>query len=197
MYLKDQLPVFEALANEKRLEIFEYINEHLFVPKTELIIKFDLNRAALNHHLKYLLSARIISEQELLIDGHKHTFLVPNVMISLETFIVNRTDIKRLKEIFDSLINQNMTFNKWQLIRASLLEDSLISSTLMQALEIYFFKDFQNVDDNTICWVCLEKKALLLCQKCLRPTCSNCNHEIYQENKLLNYCRSCIESIFG
>lgn len=201
--LQDYLQVFEALANDKRLDILDMVNRCSFVSKTEIATKLNLNRANLNHHLLYLLSAKLIVEQDLLIDGRKKSFLLPNVIITLENFIEERKDVKQLRFIFDSFSNQNLSFNNWQLIRSTLIKDHQISSQLIHALDNNFFKNFQTNQVTSICWVCHRRQASVLCNNCLRPICSNCNHEIKEEDQdnencsILNYCRTCIESNFS
>lgn len=195
--LQSFVAVFEALANLKRIEIFEYLLKNLFVSKTELATDLNLNRAALNHHLKYLVSSGLIIEQEMMIDGRKHIFVLPIQNISIKNLLEVRKDIQCLQNILISFQDQNLTLNNWQIIRSSLQENPLISEELNTVLEVRFFQNFQDHGELTICWICGERKASLLCQRCQRPTCETCNHTVEQQNKSINYCRNCIESLFG
>ena len=62
MTLKKYKQIFEALDNERRLELFEYILKKIFISKSELAKKFDLSRASLNHHLNIMLKAGLLFE---------------------------------------------------------------------------------------------------------------------------------------
>ena len=94
MSLSHYVPVFEALGNDTRLRVFEFIYRSGEVgarPK-DLIDKFGFDSGTLDFHLKKLLAVELISYKE----GCRRGTYCVNESISIE-----------LVQLFDSAIASN------------------------------------------------------------------------------------------
>ena len=98
MSLSHYVPVFEALGNDTRLRVFEFIYRSGEVgarPK-DLIDKFGFDSGTLDFHLKKLLAVELISYKE----GCRRGTYCVNESISIEL-------VQLLVQLFDSAIASN------------------------------------------------------------------------------------------
>ena len=193
--------IFEALSNEKRLEIFSFIQENLFIAKSDLLIQFNLNRATLNHHLKYLIEANLVREQEMMIEGHKQYFIFSTVEIDPNpSFFQTRNDLDSILSVIDHWSEKNLTLGDWQDLREN-LHTRIQTSPLLYALENRLFDSIQKLGSfskkDIRCTICKSSNVEAFCYKCHNPICAECAHKINHEQIKEIFCRNCVEQLFS
>lgn len=190
--LKSHLTIFETLANEKRLEIYEFILQQYFVSKSELAIEMALNRASLNHHLKSLITAQLVKEIELIIEGRKQNFIFILKAISLTELINDIPDSGIVSSTMDKLENKRIVFESWPEIRQSLEK---INVDFLEAIESRLFKHVSKI--GSTCGICNDKTSISTCKSCFTALCKNCQHVIKREEGEVILCQNCIKLYFG
>ena len=173
MSLKSYLNFFEALANEKRLEIYEFVLTNYFVSKSELAIEMDLNRASLNHHLDYLKNAQLVKEIELIIEGKRQYFLFILKVLNTTEMSKDALDGIKALNILEKLQYHVFTYESWQDIRQRFSD---MDPEFVQAIETRLFKHISKI--GTTCTVCNKKTSISACKSCLASMCKNCQHLI-------------------
>ena len=109
MTLKNYKQIFEALDNERRLELFEYVQEKQFISKSDLAKKFDLSRASLNHHLKIMLKAGLLFENGLFLDSRKQFFISPAISLHPDQLVEQKKEHHHLSQQLDDWAKRNLT----------------------------------------------------------------------------------------
>jgi predicted transcriptional regulator len=94
MSLSSFIPIFEALGNETRLRVFEfiYLSGNVGARPKELIDKFGFDSGTLDFHLKKLIAVELISYKAGCRRG---------------TYCVNEVISNELVQLFDSAIASN------------------------------------------------------------------------------------------
>ncbi|NHJ02705.1 MAG: transcriptional regulator [Candidatus Heimdallarchaeota archaeon] len=198
MELNDYSVIFEALNNEKRRELFQFISKLQFVSKNDLSIKFDLKRASLNHHLEGMINAGLIQEVSLLLDGRTHTFIIPMVNIFPERLIEAQDGKKELVEQLRIWSDRNLNLENWNTLRKSL--DTLNSKDLINSIESLLSSliGTRSSIDKNYCFFCRSKKAQTVCFACRNLMCNVHRFKIDREELgSINLCPNCVQKFFG
>ena len=199
MNLRDFQPIFNALENEKRIELYEFILQNYFVSKNDLAEKFSLNRANLNHHLDILTKAGLIFGFELLLDSRRQVFLIPLVKIDTEKLIVEDQTFVILKQQLGFWVKRNITVDSWKLLRSE-LDTMKINSEIVCSIEGRLFPSLGKRISKIIeyCYICRSINVQTLCYNCNNQLCPNHSRKIsLKNNKEVNFCLNCIEKFFG
>lgn len=199
MDLKKFQPIFNALENEKRIELYEFILQNWFASKNELAERFSLNRANLNHHLEILIKAGIVLDIELMLDARKQTYLIPLVIIQPERLVKEEKKFLILRDQMQSWIKRNITLNTWKILRDE-LNDLDISSEIVDSIEGRLFPNLGKRVSKTdeYCYICHLSVVLCSCYNCNNLICSNHARKIQLNNtKEVMYCLNCVEKFFG
>ena len=199
MNLKDYQPIFNALENEKRIELYEFILQNVFVSKNDLAEKFSLNRANLNHHLEILIKAGVIFELELYLDSRKQVFLIPLIRIQTENLLLEDQTFKQLKVQINSWSKRNITVDNWKILRND-LEGMNLKSDIVDSIEGRLFPNLgKRVSKiNESCYICRSNHASSFCFNCKNIICAFHTRKIkIKEGKEDDFCLNCIEKYFG
>lgn len=199
MVLPDYSPLFEALSSERRRELFEFISELNFVSKNDLVIKFNMKRASLNHHLESMIKAGLIHELPLLLDGRKHSFLIPAVRIFPKRLVEDKKETQDLVKQLRIWTDRNITLNNWNILRES-LSNLNIPEDLVTAVELRLFPTIgtrASIDAN-YCFVCHTNKAHQVCYTCENLVCKVHTYKIDREELgTISLCPNCVSKFFG
>ena len=196
--LLDFQPFFNALENQKRIELYEFILQNFFVSKNELANQFSLNRANLNHHLAILANAGLIHELELMLDARRQVFLIPLVRIQTENLILEDQTFQLLKNQMELWVKRNITVDSWKLVRNEL--DNLNINEIVNIIENRLFPSLGKRISKNIeyCYICRSNNVKTLCFNWINFLCSNHSRKItLKNNKEVNFCLNCVEKFFG
>ena len=196
--LLDFQPFFNALENQKRIELYEFILQNFFVSKNDLANQFSLNRANLNHHLAILANAGLIHELELMLDARRQVFLIPLVRIQTENLILEDQTFQLLKNQMELWVKRNITVDSWKLVRNEL--DNLNINEIVNIIENRLFPSLGKRISKNIeyCYICRSNNVQTLCFNCNNFLCSNHSRKItLKNNKEVNFCLNCVEKFFG
>ncbi len=199
MTLNDYSSLFEALNSERRRELFQFISTQNFVSKNDLAIKFDMKRASLNHHLSSMINAGLIHEVSLLLDGRKHTFIIPTTKIFPERLVEDQVDKQNLVDQLRIWADRNVTLDNWNILRKSL--DKLdISEKFLNSIELRLFPliGTRSSIESNYCFICRTNRAQEVCFACKNLMCNVHSFKIdRQELGSINLCPNCVNKFFG
>ena len=199
MTLKKYKQVFEALDNERRLELYEYILQKIFISKSELAKKFDLNRASLNHHLNIMLKAGLVHERGLILDRRKQFFIIPAVTLHPEQLVEQREEYQDLVGQLDEWTRRNLTIDTWRILREGLDRED-IPQQVIEAVELRLFPTLGKRAPATheYCYICRTQGARVSCYTCKNLICKTHEHQIKREGEeTIILCPNCVEKFFG
>ena len=199
MTLKDFQPLFNALENEKRIDIFQYITAHIFVSKSDIAKEFNLKRASLNHHLDKLLEVSLIYEVVLILEGRRQTFLLPSVILHPSRLLEVNQEYKDLKVKIDAWSKRNITLHSWSNVRSD-LDQMKIEPHLIEAVQARLFPSLGNRSSSLLefCYICRNDSVKDECAICKNLICATHTHEIERndQDKII-LCPNCVERYFG
>jgi DNA-binding transcriptional ArsR family regulator len=197
MALKNYKQIFEALDNERRLEIFEYIQQKLFISKSELAKKFELSRASLNHHLKIMLKAGLLHESGLILDGRKQFFITPAIALHPDQLVEQKKEYQDLAEQLEDWTKKNLTFDSWTILKKELNRQN-IPQAIVDVIETRLFPSLVKKTTGELCYICRTEEARNSCQICKNFICKTHEHEIKREGEETTIlCPNCVEKFFG
>ena len=198
MTLKNYKQIFEALDNERRLELFEYILQKTFISKSELANKFDLSRASLNHHLKIMLKAELLYETGLILDGRKQFFITPAVQIHPDRLVEQKQEHRNLAKQLEGWTQRNLTLDTWKILKEELSRED-VPQTIMDTIEARLFPSLvRRTATSELCYICRTEEARISCQICKNLICQTHKHEIKREDEETTIlCPNCVEKFFG
>lgn len=199
MNLKDFQPIFNALENKKRIELYEFVLQNYFVSKNELAEKFLLNRANLNHHLEILIKAGVIYELELMLEARRQVFLIPLVRIQTEKLVIQDQKFNILKSQMQSWVKRNITADSWKILRNE-LNTININEEITNSIETRLFPNLGKrvSKENDYCYICFSPAIYCHCASCNNLICQNHMRKIIlKTNKEINFCLNCVEKFFG
>lgn len=199
MALNDYSSLFDALNSERRRELFQFISTLNFVSKNDLAIKFDMKRASLNHHLSSMITAGLIQEVSLLLDGRKHTFIIPTARIFPERFVEPQKDTQKLVDQLRIWSDRNVTLNNWNILRKS-MDNLNIPEEFVNSIEYRLFPliGTRSSIDTNYCFVCRNNKAHEVCFACKNLMCNIHSYKIEREELgNINLCPNCLNKFFG
>jgi DNA-binding transcriptional ArsR family regulator len=198
MTLKNYKQIFEALDNERRLELFEYILQKIFISKSELAKKFDLSRASLNHHLRIMLKAGLVFESGLILDGRKQFFLTPAIFLHPDKFVEQREEYHNLADQLEEWTKRNLAIDSWTILKQELNRQN-IPQPIIDAIETRLFPSLVKiVATGEFCYICRTEKASTSCEICKNFICKTHEHKIKREGEeTTTLCPNCVEKFFG
>lgn len=199
MTLKKYKHIFEALDNERRLELYEYILQKIFISKSELAKKFDLSRASLNHHLNIMVNAGIIFERGLILDGRKQFFITPAVILHPDQLVEQKEDYRSLSMQLDEWTRRNLTRDTWQILKEELNRQK-IPLQIVDVVETRLFPSLvKRVPAiSEYCYICRTEGARVSCYTCKNLICKTHEHQIKREDEeAIILCPNCVEKFFG
>lgn len=199
MPLEEYANIFEALDNQRRREIYEYVLTNYFVPKNELSLKFDLKRASLNHHLEIMKNAGLIFELPLSINGIKQTFITHSALIHTDKLLEPVQNQKKLAKFLQGWRKRNLTLETWQTFRDSLHNLNILEN-IFQAIEERISPSLGSVGsaEKEICFICHTNIAKMPCFTCKNLICTIHAHEIDRaELGTVTLCPNCVKKFFG
>ncbi|UCG04138.1 MAG: helix-turn-helix transcriptional regulator [Candidatus Heimdallarchaeota archaeon] len=199
MTLKKYKQIFEALDNERRLELFEYLLQKIFISKSELAKKFDLSRASLNHHLNIMLKAGLIFENGLILDGRKQFFITPAISLHPDQFVEQKEEYQHLSEQLEEWTKRNLTIDTWRILKEELKRLD-VPQTIVDAVEERLFPSLVKRAPTTreLCYFCRTEEAQTSCHTCKNFICKTHIHEIKREGEeMITLCPNCVEKFFG
>ncbi|MFX1535580.1 MAG: winged helix-turn-helix domain-containing protein [Promethearchaeota archaeon] len=190
--------LFEALDNERRIQLYEYILQKGFVSKSELAKNFDLKRASLNHHLSIMFKAGLVFEKNLILDGRAQSFIIPAVKLHPDRFIEHREDFQHLSDLLERWVQKNLTIRTSRELREAVHHLNL-SSDILASVEARLFSILERKPANTgYCYICRVDGAEQFCYVCKNRLCEVHSHYIKREDqKALVLCPNCVEKFFG
>ena len=197
MTLKNYKQIFEALDNERRLELFEYILQKIFISKSELAKKFELSRASLNHHLNIMLKAGLIFENGLILDGRKQFFITPAISLHPDQLVEQKKEYHHLSQQLDDWAKRNLTIDTWRILKEDLCRE--VPLTIIDVIEERLFPSLvRQTTKSEYCYICRTEEAKNSCQTCKNLICKIHEHQIKREGgDTAILCPNCIEKFFG
>ncbi|MFW9993482.1 MAG: ArsR family transcriptional regulator [Candidatus Odinarchaeota archaeon] len=190
---KPQEMVLKAYANEKRVEILNYIKKEHLVIKSDIIKQFDLKRAALDHHLNVLAGAGLIEIKDMKINNKQYSFVYPVAEIKVEVLpLLEAEFIASIPEEITKESYQSLTRGLW--LSEENADKSIVSAILTKIIERL---DLQMVE--YLCWKCREAPGIVTCSNCGKLYCTNCIEIITKaegDEKII-ICYNCIEEQFS
>jgi len=199
MSFKKYKQIFEALDNERRLELYEYILEKIFISKSELAKKFDLSRASLNHHLNIMLKAGLVHERGLILDGRKQSFIIPGVSLHPDQLVEQKEEYQNLVSQLDEWTRRNLTIDTWRILKEE-LDRNNIPPEVIEAIEIRLFPTLGKKPTirSEFCYICRTEGARISCYTCKNLICKTHEHQIKRKGeKTIILCPNCVEKFFG
>jgi len=198
MTLKQFKQLFESLDNERRLELFEYIEQTHFVSKTELAERFELKRASLNHHLEIMLKAGLIYERNMNLDGRRQSFIFPAIKLRPERFFEPKKELNELEELLEIWEKRVLNADSWQILREELNRSS-IGKDVIAAVEIQLFPAAGKKSSTiNFCIICHAKDPHHACNVCKNLICQQHAHFIERDKEdVISLCPNCVEKFFG
>ncbi|MFX0056312.1 MAG: ArsR family transcriptional regulator [Promethearchaeota archaeon] len=196
--MNDLLPVSKALSNSTRVRILEYLLTKRVANKGDVMEELGLERAALEHHLKPLVDAELVSVLDVVIDKVKNSLLFPVASVRLErcTEISAEAMSDVIGTEIESDVNHDEIEEKAQAeVKAGRL-DQEDAVAIVRTLFAHRGRGTKNM-----CSVCgrIRKMAdLTLCERCFRPVCTNCHQTIQRDeggSELL--CDRCLSQLFS
>ncbi|MHA2142841.1 MAG: helix-turn-helix domain-containing protein [Candidatus Thorarchaeota archaeon] len=196
--MNDLLSVSKALSNPTRVRILEYLLTKRVANKGDVMEELGLERAALEHHLKPLVDAKIVSILDVVIDKVKNSLLFPIASVSLDRSPEISADT--LKDVIGAEIESDVNHDEIQeKAQAEVKAGHLDQEDAVAIVRTLF--EHRGRGTKNMCSVCgrIRKMAdLALCERCFRPACTNCNQTIQRDDgasELL--CDRCVNQLFS
>ncbi|UCE15069.1 MAG: helix-turn-helix transcriptional regulator [Candidatus Heimdallarchaeota archaeon] len=198
MTLEKYKLIFEALDNERRLQLYDHLVKKIFISKSELAKKYDLNRASLNHHLKIMLKAGLIYEQELILDGRRQFFIIPAVILHPDQLVEQKEEYKNLAGQLNGWSTRNITVESWRILRDEIKRQN-IPQEVVDAVELRLFPTLGRVPaSKEHCYICRIEEARISCYICKNLICQTHEHQIKRDDgEEVILCPNCVEKFFG
>lgn len=199
MTLDKYKQIFEALDNERRLQLYDHILKKIFISKSELAEKFDLSRPSLNHHLRIMLKAGLIREQRLILDGRRQFFIIPAVVLHPDQLVEQREEYQNLAIQLDGWTSRNLTIETWQILKEE-LNRQYIPQKVVDAVEFRLFPALGRgaPAKKEYCYICRTEGARTSCYICKNLICQTHEHQITRDDEeTVILCPNCVEKFFG
>lgn len=196
--MNDILAVSKALSNSTRVRILEYLLVKRVANKGDVIEELGLERAALEHHLKPLLDAELVSVLDVVIDKVKNSLLFPTASVSLDR--QPEVSVDAMKDVIGTEIESDVNHDEIQeKAQAEVKAGRLDHEDAVAIVRTLF--EHRGRGTKNMCSVCgrIRKMAnLTLCERCFRPACTNCSQTIQRDDgdsELL--CDRCLNQLFS
>ncbi|MFX0065590.1 MAG: hypothetical protein ACFFC7_25745 [Candidatus Hermodarchaeota archaeon] len=188
--------LLKALSNQKRREIFRFIQEHKIVIKNELIKHFEMHRAGLDHHLELLINAGLIETQEVTIKNKKYVFAFAIADFQLT---ITPLETAQMKEI----IPQELSVETFERLSEELwLSEDIKDPIIKEKLLISISEKLELEPRLFFCHVCRNQPGIMKCSRCSDLVCSDCAEIIEKrepgvEQGRVILCLNCIANQFS
>ncbi|MFW9849470.1 MAG: ArsR family transcriptional regulator [Candidatus Thorarchaeota archaeon] len=196
--MDDLVLISKALSNPIRKKILDYLLTKRIANKGDIMDEMNLERAALEHHLKSLVDANLVGILDVIIDKVKNSLCYPIASISMtrhpemsKTVIIDVIGFE-----IESDVNHDEIQEKAQSeVEAGNLEQE-DAVAIVRTLFTHRGRGTKNMC--VICGRIKKMDDLSLCDKCFRPVCSKCKHIIQREdNSSELLCERCLSTMFG
>jgi DNA-binding transcriptional ArsR family regulator len=194
----DLSAVSKALSNPTRIKLLDYLLEKRMVNKGDLMAEMNLERAALDHHLKPLIEAGLIQTMDVVIDRVKNCLCFPLLSVSIES--KQEIDPSIVREVVGREIESDINHDEIQEKAQREVEKGNLNQADAVAIVRTLF-EHRGRGTKNMCSVCGRIKKmgdLSLCDRCFRPVCTSCHRIIAkdsQESEL--FCDRCLAQEFG
>jgi len=193
MFMREYLPVFKALSNETRIQIYETVYNNYFITKTQLMNLLGIeNRPTLEHHLAALEEAGLLAEKEIFFENHRLVFVIPVMEIDFSQ--------EMLKKFSAALIALDRLGNRVYYSNYNDLIDKEPDISIRTALRNVLGRAVLGTGKEYCCELCQGKevnKATDICQGCGRFICNICSKKIKRPSDLIEiYCKKCESEFF-
>ena len=196
--MNDVLPVSKALSNATRVRILEYLLTKRVANKGDVIEELGLERAALEHHLKPLVDAKLVSILDVVIDKVKNSLLFPVASVSLEKSPEISADA--MSDVIGTEIESDVNHDEIQeKAQAEVKAGRLDQEDAVAIVRTLF--EHRGRGTKNMCSVCGRIRKMVdlkLCERCFRPACTKCNQNIQRDDggsELL--CDRCVNQMFS
>jgi DNA-binding transcriptional ArsR family regulator len=190
--------IAKALSNPTRVKILDYLLQKRMVNKGDLMKEMNLERAALDHHLKPLIRSGLVQTLDVVIDRVKNCFCIPLLSVSIEEHQEMIPAI--IRNVVGDEIESDIDHNEIQEKAHNEVERGNLGQADAVAIVRTLF-EHRGRGTKNMCSVCgrIKKMAeLSLCDRCFRPVCLNCQRIIernHSEKELL--CDRCVSLMFS
>ncbi|MFW9768298.1 MAG: ArsR/SmtB family transcription factor [Candidatus Thorarchaeota archaeon] len=194
----DLTKISKALSNPTRVRLLDYLLQKRMVNKGDLMLEMNLERAALDHHLKPLIDAGLVETMDVVIDRVKNCLCFPLFSVELE----KKQEINPavVQEVVGQEIESDINHDEIQNKAQKEVEKGNLNQEDAVAIVRTLF-EHRGRGTKNMCSVCgrIKKMAnLSLCDHCFRPVCSNC-HRVIEKNdeKKELLCDRCVSQLFS
>ena len=196
--MEDLVAISRALSNPIRIRILDYLLSKRIANKGDIMDEMNLERAALEHHLKSLIEAGIVGIYDVVIDKVKNSLCFPLASISVTKKPEMSASV--VKDVIGAEIESDVNHDEIQEKAQAEVETGRLKKEDAVAIVRTLFAHRGRGTKN-MCVVCgrIRKMAdLTLCNKCFRPVCSRCEHVIQREDNTSELlCDRCLSDMFG
>ena len=194
----DLLTVSRALSNQTRIKILDYLLSKRISNKGDIMDEMNLERAALEHHLKSLTDAGIVGIYDVVIDKVKNSLCFPLISISLTK--TPEVSASVVMDVIGPEIESDVNHDEIQEKAQAAVDNGRLEQEDAVAIVRTLFAHRGRGTKN-MCVVCgrIRKMSdLNLCERCFRPVCSKCEHIIQREDNTSQlFCDRCLADMFG
>ncbi|MHA2323673.1 MAG: ArsR family transcriptional regulator [Candidatus Thorarchaeota archaeon] len=196
--MDDLLSTSKALSNPTRVQILKYLLTKRVANKGDVMEELGLERAALEHHLKPLVDAKLVSILDVVIDKVKNSLLFPIASVSLDR--KSEISVDAIRDVIGTEIESDVNHDEIQEKAQSEVKTGRLDQEDAVAIVRTLF-EHRGRGTKNMCSVCgrIRKMAdLTLCERCFRPACTKCNQTIQREDsgsELL--CDRCLNQLFS
>lgn len=183
--------IIKALSNEKRLEIYNFIKERKVLIKSEILKQFNMNRAALDHHLDLLTKAKLVEILDININNRKYSFVIfkSDFLISLEEMSTSRISKHIPRKITEDVFHE-ITEKLWFLNDLESNDIVVFLSKIAEKLDLKAWELF--------CKQCRKNISIMRCSVCKKMICDKCGEIIRKtDQEQVIFCTSCLEKQFS
>ncbi len=187
------LPIFKALSNPIRLQIYELLCKYLFITKSRImnILKIG-NRASLDHHLEVLREAKLLIEKPINFDNQRLVFVIVIGRLNIaQNFLIKYLDaVDNFEKIDDHLTYEELNKN------LSRIKDRSIRIILRNALGNMVL-DSGKTYRCELCQGNISNNAELICTNCGKFVCKSCSVTIKRPDQTTEkFCKKCETQFF-
>ncbi|MGY5853578.1 MAG: ArsR family transcriptional regulator [Candidatus Thorarchaeota archaeon] len=196
--MDDLVAVSKALSNPIRIKILDYLLSSRIANKGDIMDEMNLERAALEHHLKSLVEAGIVGTFDVVIDKVKNSLCFPLVSIAITRQSEISPDV--IRDVIGVEIESDVNHDEIQEKAQAEVENGRLEQGDAVAIVRTLFAHRGRGTKN-MCAVCgrIRKMSdLILCERCFRPVCSKCEHVIQKDDGASErLCDRCLDQMFG
>ncbi len=192
------MAISKAFSNPTRIKIFNYLLSKRIANKGDIMDEMNLERAALEHHLKSLIDAGIVGSFDVVIDKVKNSLCFPLISVSISKKPEMSESV--IRDVIGAEIESDVNHDEIQEKAQNEVESGRLEQEDAVAIVRTLFAHRGRGTKN-LCVGCgrIKKMSdLSLCDKCFRPVCSKCEHIIQREDKTSELlCDRCLSLMFG